>query len=350
MNHFLDSDIENIVDFFGKKAGDLAGKKILIAGSGGFLGRYWLEVFRRLNNFILDEPCKVIALDNFITGIDLTELYKDENFTFIKHNIIEPIPTDIRCDYVIHSAGIASPYHYRAHPMETLEVSTTGTKHLLNLAHENGAKLIFFSSSEIYGDPDPKHVPTAESYRGNVSTMGPRSCYDEGKRVGETLCYIFHEMLGVNVNVIRPFNVFGPGMKESDYRVLPSFASRILSGAPVCVYGSGQQTRTYCYVEDAIKGFMLVLLRGVPGQVYNIGNPKPEVSVFGLLEYIQEAIGKSVEYRQIEYPDSYPSDEPARRCPDIRKAQIQLDYNPEVGLLTGLQRFFAWAGENFNQG
>ena len=180
-----------------------------------------------------------------------------------------------------------------------------------------------------------------------MSCQGPRSCYDESKRVGETLCHIFHETKGTATNTIRPFNVYGPGMQETDYRVLPNFASRIKGGQPLNVYGSGNQTRTFCYITDAIVGFLLVVLHGVPGEAYNIGNPTPEISMVDLVERIGKVTGKPVAHNVIEYPDSYPADEPNRRCPDIRKAKLQLKYEPEVSLDEGLRRFFTWADANY---
>jgi len=231
--------------------------------------------------------------------------------------------------------------------LNALDVAIQGTRNMLELAQSNSARFVFFSSSEIYGDPDPRHIPIPESYRGNVSSQGPRACYDESKRVGETLCYIYHDSFGVSANVIRPFNVFGPGMQATDYRVLPNFAHQIKIGAPLNIYGTGQQTRTFCYVADAIVGFMLVFLRGVPGEAYNIGNPKPELSVLDLAKRIESVLGHEVEYRVIEHPDSYPADEPNRRCPDIRKAELQLDYAPAIQFDEGLRRFLEWTDANY---
>ena len=182
----------------------------------------------------------------------------------------------------------------------------------------------------------------AESYRGNVSCQGPRACYDESKRVDETLCYIYHTANGTETNTIRPFNVFGPGMQETDYRVLPNFASRIKAGKPLNVYGSGNQTRTFCYITDAIAGFLLVIIKGVPGEAYNIGMPEPEISMLDLVARIQAVSGRKVAHNIIEYPDSYPADEPIRRAPDIRKARLQLGFDPRVDLDEGLRRFLSW--------
>lgn len=340
----LKSDIAEIAHFLGRAGAEFSGKTVLLCGGRGFLGRYFMETFAYLNAHKLKKPCKLIVVDNLITaGKAGTKKFSFPHARFIQHDIIKPLALRERLDFVIHAAGIASPYYYRAYPLETLEVAINGTKNLLNLAQKSRARLLFFSSSEIYGDPDPKYVPTPESYRGNVSCQGPRACYDESKRLGETLCYVYHNKFGTSVNMVRPFNVYGPGMQESDYRVLPNFASRIKAGRPLKIYGSGNQTRTFCYVTDAIAGFLQVLTRGGPGEAYNIGNPKPEVSMMDLVKSVSQVLGRPVKHNLIEYPDSYPADEPNRRCPDITKARLQLGFEPRVGLPEGLRRFLSWA-------
>ena len=340
----LQSDVTEIAERISGAAQDFAGKTVLLTGGRGFLGRYFMAIFDELNAKHLDTPVKMVSMDNLITaGKEGAEIPQSEHVTFVNHNVIEPYDWEGPLDYVIQAAGIASPYYYRAYPLETLQVAITGTRLMLNLADKHDARFSFFSSSEIYGDPDAKHVPTAESYRGNVSCQGPRSCYDESKRVGETLCYIFHTKNGTHTNIIRPFNVFGPGMQETDYRVLPNFANRIKAGLPLNVYGTGDQTRTFCYITDAMVGFLLVILKGVAGEAYNIGNPKPEISMLDLVRNIESVTGKKVACNTVEYPDSYPADEPNRRCPDIRKARLQLKYEPQVDLNDGLNRFMSWA-------
>ncbi len=346
-NFYLDQDIQEICERLEPIRDDLAGKTLVLAGARGFLGRYFVAVFKKLNESYLSTPCKMILIDNFITSGKAQALDDDEHVRFLSHDICQPIDIEEPIDYVIHAAGIASPFYYRKYPMETLNVAVDGSKNLLALAKANRARYSFFSSSEIYGDPDPKHVPTAESYRGNVSSQGPRACYDESKRLGETLCYIYHTHDGVETNVIRPFNVYGPGMQERDYRVLPNFANRVKGGRPLQVYGSGNQTRTYCYVVDAMDGFLRAILRGVPGEAYNIGNPKPEISVAELVKVIEGCVNQKVTYDIVEYPDSYPADEPNRRCPDIRKARFHLEYEPQVTLEDGLRRFFSWTQDNY---
>ncbi len=343
--HVVDSDIAEIVEFLGEQAQTFSGKTILLTGGGGFLGRYFTAVFARLNETVLKEPAELVMLDNLITGRRNGD--EHEHCRFVQHDVIKPYRHDEPLHFIIHAAGIASPFHYRAYPLETLEVATIGTRNMLELAREHDARLLFFSSSEIYGDPDPAHVPTPESYRGNVSTQGPRACYDESKRLGETLVYVFHSYHGVHANAVRPFNVYGPGMGEADYRVLPNFASRIKAGRPISIYGTGRQTRTFCYASDALNGFLRILCKGVPGETYNIGNPKPEISMVELVERVQKALGRKVDWSLIEYPDSYPTDEPNRRCPDIRKARTQLDFQPQIGLDDGLVRFLDWAAQHY---
>ena len=326
-NFLLETDIKQIVENLNDVSHNFSGKRILLTGGRGFLGRYFMEIFNQINNKKLEEKMKVIVLDNLITaGKEGSE-----------------IPNYKKIDFIIHAAGIASPYYYRACPLETLKVAIDGTENMLELAESNSAKITFFSSSEIYGDPDSKNIPTKESYKGNVSCTGPRACYDESKRVGETLCNIFHNLRGVHTNTIRPFNVYGPGMQETDYRVLPNFTSRIKAGIPLQIYGTGNQTRTFCYVTDAMEGFIRVILGGVPGESYNIGNPNPEISVLDLIKIMETVSGKEIQYNVVDYPDSYPADEPTRRCPDIYKAKIQLNYEPKIDINEGLKRFISWS-------
>ena len=347
--NIINSDICEIVDSINDFANNFSDKTILITGARGFLGRYFIDTFNLLNEKIFVKPVKIIALDNLITsgksGLDFPE-YK--NVKFIKHNVINNFESNEKLDYIIHAAGIASPFYYRAYPLETLDVAITGTKNMLELAKQHNAKFTFFSSSEIYGDPDLKYIPTSESYRGNVASQGPRSCYDESKRVGETLCYVFNTCYSVHTNIIRPFNVFGPGMQETDYRVLPNFASQIIKDNPLNLYGSGEQTRTFCYITDAMEGFLRVIFKGMPGETYNIGNSQPEISIINLVKKVQKIYSKEIKFNLVNYPESYPADEPNRRAPDISKALNHLGYKPKVPLDEGLKRFFNWAKKNYS--
>lgn len=349
MTSFLKSDIDEIASNLGELKQSFAGKRILITGGCGFLGKYFTETFFYLNKHFLKDPCEVVVLDNLITSHqELSAAFESKNFVFVNHDIIKPFYPERPVDFILHAAGIASPYYYRKFPLETLDVATTGLRNVLDLAKQYpGCKLSFFSSSEIYGDPDPKHVPIKESYRGNVSSLGARACYDESKRLGETLIRIYHEHFGIHATIIRPFNVIGPGMSKNDYRVLPNFGAKIMADEPLQIYGDGSQTRTFCYITDAINGFLRVLVNGIPGEPYNIGNPVPEISMVDLAKQIGEILNKEVKFDLVEYPDSYPGDEPLRRCPDITKAKLQLEYEPKVILTDALKRFFSWASVNY---
>ncbi len=344
----LQGDIEEIVANMSiGSLSEFGGKHILLTGGRGFLGRYFTAVFQHLNLKLLkDNPVRLTVMDNLISaGPEGAQIPTIDHITFLQHDCIKPLPDIGKVDFILHAAGIASPAHYRKYPLETLEVATTGLKNSLELARQNpGCRIAFFSSSEIYGDPDKLNIPTRESYRGNVACLGPRACYDMSKRLGETLVQIYHQQYGVHGTIIRPFNVYGPGMQKTDYRVLPNFGARLMEGKSLQIYGHGDQTRTFCYVTDAIGGFLRVLMEGVPGEPYNIGNPAPEISMKALAVEVARALGRDkVDFDVVDYPDTYPADEPNRRCPDISKAAQQLGYAPRVGLEDGLKRFFDWA-------
>lgn len=351
--NLVKKDIEEISHSIEIFAGNFSGKRILITGGKGFLGRYFIEVFNELNTSYFPKlgvpPCELIILDNFITsGVDGKKEVTYSNMAFVEHDIIKPFYPERPVDFIIHAAGIASPYYYRMYPEQTLEVATTGLKNTLDIALKNKlCRVLFFSSSEIYGDPTPDKVPTTEDYNGNVSSLGARACYDESKRLGETIVSIYTNKHNVRATIVRPFNVYGPGMQKTDYRVLPNVFSKISSGEKPQIYGDGNQTRTFCYITDAMIGFLQVLVHGRPGEAYNIGNPYPEVSMNELMSHIRTVIGKEIEYDLTGYPDSYPADEPNRRCPDIRKAESHVDYQAKISLGEGLRRFYNWTLDNY---
>lgn len=342
----IQEDIATIVRGLGNEAERLAGQTVLISGGAGFLGKYFLGVFSSLNEHVLAEPCRVISVDNYITG------ERDQNFDYSdQHHILDvwgdvtyPLPVREDINYIIHAAGLASPVYYMKYPLETIESAVTGAKNLLELARQNKhlAGFLFFSSSEIYGDPDPTAIPTPETYYGNVSSVGPRACYDESKRLAETICTIYHQQHGIPVKMVRPFNIFGPGMKHNDRRVVPMFAYQALNGLPITVHGDGHQTRTFCYITDAMVGFLKVLLAGRPGEAYNIGNEANEISMRDLAHVFVELAGEAASYQLIPYPATYPAGEPQRRCPDLTKARQELRYAPQVNFRDGLARALAW--------
>ncbi len=343
MSFFLEKDIDKIIKNTKIISKYFSGKNILITGGNGFLGKYFVEVFKEYNKY-LKKPVRVIIYDKTLKN---TKSLNSKNFKFIKKDVSKKFDINMKVDIIIHAAGIASPFYYRKKPIETLDVAINGTRNLLEFAKKQKAKFIFFSSSEIYGDPDKYNVPTKETYRGNVSSMGPRACYDESKRLGETICYIFNKYHKLHINIIRPFNIYGPGMGQKDYRIFPNFISNILNNKKLNIYGSGNQTRTYCYITDAIEGFIRVMCFGKSGDAYNIGTNKPEVSVKDIYKILKKIHNKNVKAIFISHPKSYPNDEPQRRCPDLNKAKKDLKYKSKVKLEKGLKYFLDWAKDNY---
>jgi len=342
-------DIDSIIEAIKKESKKLEGSTVLISGGAGFLGSYFIAVIDRLNKTSFKKPCKVISIDNFITGKKRTLFgeFNKEHITYITQDIKKPLVLDQKITYIIHAAGIASPVYYNKYPLETIDVAVDGTRNLLEYARSKKVKsFLFFSSSEVYGNPDSKFIPTPETYNGSVSPIGPRSCYDESKRLGETICMTYHRSFETPIKIVRPFNIYGPGMYPDDYRVIPNFISKVLANKPLQVYDKGKQTRTFCYISDAIAGFLKVLLSNKNGHVFNIGNDAPEISMVDLANMISKNFpGSKVSVRP--HPKNYPPEETDRRCPDITKAQKYLDYHPTVGLPKGLKRVITWYKSEF---
>ncbi len=345
MKYYLDTDIEEIYDRNKQLLESLSGKTVVITGAAGFLGRYFLGVFAKTNES-LAEPIRLIGIDSYITSNhpDLDASIRTiPNLEWIHGDAAIASQLPEKFDYILHAAGIASPQHYRANPLLTIDVTINVTRALLEKAKNDKSRMVFFSSSEIYGDPSPENVPTKEDYRGNVSSRGPRACYDESKRLGETLCWVYQTYYDTHVSVVRPFNVYGPGMMPTDYRVLPNFAASISRGEKLSVYGTGKQTRTFCYITDAITGFLKVLVEANEPDVFNVGNPTPEINMLDLVSEISKVKGQNFSLELQNYPETYPADEPNRRCPDVTKLSNSLNFQPQVDLPDGLQRFFDWA-------
>jgi len=343
----IEEDIETVAKDISEEAKILSGKTLLITGGAGFLGNYFISIIDHLNKKFLEKPCKIISVDNFITGVK----YKTEegpNFRAIKHDIKNPLKIDEDVDFIIHAAGIASPKFYRKFKIETIDVATIGTKNMLELAKEKKVKsFLFFSSSEVYGDPDPNFVPSPETYFGNVSCTGPRSNYDESKRLGETLCIAYFETYKIPVKMVRPFNVFGPGMRLDDYRVLPNFISHVFQEKPIPVYGTGNNTRTFCYITDAMTGFFKVLFSNCNGEPFNVGNENDEINMVTLANIVAEIFDNKPKIDNVEGPtDVYTTADPKRRCPDLTKIKTKLNYAVKVDLKTGIKRFVEWAKES----
>lgn len=303
--------------------------RILVTGGSGFLGASLCERLVQAGH-------EVICLDNLLTSsIDNIEhLLGSGNFKFIEHDVTEPIRLEV--DEIYNLACPASPIHYQANPIKTMKTSVLGMIHVLGMAKRCGARVLQASTSEIYGDPDVH--PQPESYRGLVNTLGPRACYDEGKRAAEALCSDYRRSHDVEVRIARIFNTYGPGMATNDGRVVSNFILQTLRGEPVTVYGNGSQTRSFCYRDDLIEGLVrLMALDGKEPRPVNLGNPE-ECSMLDLVQAVARACGReaTVTYQPI------PNDDPKQRCPDITRARELLNWSPAVSLQEGLQRTVSW--------
>jgi len=347
----IDEDIESIAGEIKDIAPKLSGKTLLISGGAGFLGKYIVWTIEYLNKNFLKDPCKVIVVDNFISSLK-NSLAPDENIKIIPHDISKPIKFEENIDFIIHAASIASPIFYNKYRIETIDAGILGTKNLLEFAKEkNTQSFLFFSSSEVYGNPDPNFIPTREDYLGNVSCIGPRACYDEPKRMGETLCMTYAELFNLPLKILRPFNIFGPGMRLDDGRVVPNFVVAALKGEKIPLHGDGRNTRTFCYISNAIAGFFQILLSNHNLQVFNIGSDEQEIQMKHLAELILGLVGnESAKLHRIEVKEGVYGlkTNPDRRCPDLTKIRMTIGYNPKVNLVSGLKRFISWVREELD--
>jgi nucleoside-diphosphate-sugar epimerase len=357
----VSEDLDRLVDAGAEEFARLSGRRVMIAGGAGFLGYYLVQAPLRWNERNPSAAAiDVIVLDNFVRGVPswLTALDGNPHLTLLKHDITDPLPPSLGAlQYIVHGASIASPIYYRKHPIETMDANVNGLRFLLDycLAQARAGApvegVLFYSSSEIYGDPTPENIPTPETYRGNVSCTGPRACYDESKRYGETLCANFARQHGLPVKVARPFNNYGPGLKITDGRVIPDFARDILAGRDIVMLSDGSAKRTYCYVADAVVGYYKALVKGGAGEAYNVGVETPEITVLDLADRAvrlgQELFGYAGKIVRRESPDKdYLIDNPSRRCPVITKARTELGYDPRIAIDEGLRRSLIWYSGN----
>jgi UDP-glucuronate decarboxylase len=300
--------------------------RILVTGGAGFLGSHLIDRLMIAGH-------DVICLDNFYTGNkqNVLQWMGNPKFDLIRHDITEPIRLEV--DQIYHLACPASPVHYQYNPVKTIKTNVLGTMNMLGLAKRVKARFFLASTSEVYGDPEVH--PQPESYRGSVNTIGIRSCYDEGKRVAETLAFDYHRQNEVDIRVVRIFNTYGPRMLENDGRVVSNLIVQALKGIPLTIYGDGSQTRSFCYASDLIEGFIRLMNCDYVGPV-NIGNPG-EYTILQLAKTIQEMVNPSVALKF----KPLPQDDPRRRQPDITLAQQLLDWEPTVPLQEGLSRTIA---------
>lgn len=357
LQSLIETDLQAICDDLQEEFRAMSGKGLLITGGAGFLGYYLIQSVLYWNRqHPTHAPIKVTVFDNYVRGVPpwLDALGKEPNLSLRKVDMIDPLPVDMGDqEYIVHAAGIASPQYYRAHPLKTIDANINGLRNLLEYAKkriDNGKPfggLIFYSSSEIYGDPSKDMIPTPEDYRGFVSCTGPRAAYDESKRFGETLTVVYAKYHGVPSKVVRPFNNYGPGLKITDGRVLPDFARNVMNGEDIVMFSDGSPTRTFCYATDAITGYYKVLVKGQPGESYNVGIEKPEISMLDLANRVV-ALSKDLfgyqgkVVRKVNTESDYLVDNPNRRCPIIAKARSHVGFDPKVMIDEGLKRSLIW--------
>ena len=347
----IDNDLNNIYLKTYQDC-DFSNAKILITGCAGFLGFYITKYFAANHERLGIK--KIIALDSFILGEcpdwlnelknNYSEILKVEKFILGKNDINE-LDDYKSVTHILHMASIASPTFYRKFPLETIDANIWGLRNLLDKYKSSDflKGFLFFSSSEIYGDPDKNNIPTSENYRGLVSCTGPRACYDESKRFGETLSTIYRDQYSIPISIVRPFNNYGPGMKIEDKRLPADLAKCILLNKDIYIFSDGKPTRSFCYVSDAIIGYLKVLCSKYHTE-FNIGIDKEETSVIKMAEIYRE-IGKSEFgysgqiFRKVNEDPNYLSDNPNRRQPDISKAKKLLDFNPEVLVNEGVKNY-----------
>ena len=330
MDNIIRADIETIKSNI--KAEFFREKKVLVTGGAGFIGSWLCDV-------LLDFDAQVTALDNFSTGRmkNIDHLMQNAKFKLIKSDVCKFKSKD-KFDIILHMAGHASPDEYQVHPIETLQTSAVGTKNMAELARKNDATFLFASTSEVYGDAEV--VPTPEGYWGKVNPIGPRSCYDEGKRFAEALLMAYSRQHGLDLRVPRIFNSYGPRLREDGLygRAMSRFISQALTGEPITVYGDGKQTRSFCYVTDTVTGLLLLTVcEKARGEVVNIGNTK-EVTILELAKKVKETTKckSTIEFHPL------PKDDPKRRCPDTNKLEKLVGWKPNVKFEEGLKRTIMW--------
>ena len=324
---------------------ELEGKTILVAGGKGFLGTYFVNVLNQINE-TLSTPMKIVIMDNLITSKDKKN-NSSSNVTFLEQDISESFDFQDELHYIIHAASIAAPPTYRKFPIKTVDVNYQGTRNLLEIARKKKIKsMLFLSSSEIYGDPEI--FPTPESYVGKVSCTGPRACYDESKRLAETISILYFQQYKIPIKIARPFNVYGPYLNLDDGRIIPDFMNNAINKSQIIIHSDGSPTRSFCYVSDAIGGFFKLLLSKHDGIICNVGNDE-EVSVKNVADTIKNIVGKPISIKIIESDDpNYTKDNPQRRCPDLSLIKKSVNYIPKIDLEEGLKRVYKWYRSNLS--
>ena len=336
-------DINNIAGELKEFYSEIEGKTILIAGGRGFLGTYFTNVLSKINE-TLSIPMKIIVLDSLITSKD-KENSNDPNIEFLEQDISKIFEIKDDVHYIIHAASIASPPTYRKFPIKTVDVNYQGTRNLLEIAKNKKIKsMLLLSSSEIYGDPDI--IPTPESYVGKVSCIGPRACYDESKRLAETVSILYFQQYEIPIKIARPFNVYGPYLNLNDGRIIPDFMKSAIEDSEIIIHSDGTPTRSFCYVSDAINAFFRLLFSNDNGIICNVGNDE-EVSVRDVGNVIEKIMEVPISIKMIKSDDpNYTKDNPQRRCPDLSLIKKTVGYTPKINLEEGLRRTYKWYRSN----
>lgn len=334
IDSIVQDDVEKVRSVLRK--GDFENKLVLITGGAGFVGSWICDV-------LVDFNAEVTCLDDFSTGKreNIDHLLGKSHFKFVEDDVCN-FQSKVKFDYVLHLASRASPEEYQQHPIKTLKANSLGSYNVLELARKNDARILFASTSEVYGDA--QIIPTPETYWGNVNPIGVRSCYDEGKRFGEALFMAYHRQYGLDVRIARIFNSYGPRLRsEGAYgRAVSRFITQALTGQHLTVYGDGTQTRSFCYITDTVAGVLFLLTNEkARGEVVNVGNSE-EVAILELAQRIKR-LTNSVSPIAFH---SLPKDDPKRRCPDIDKAQMLLRWKPKISLDAGLWRTTIWFKSN----
>ena len=330
IDDIIKEDIERIKNNL--KTDEFKGKNVLVTGGAGFIGSWLCDV-------LVNSGAKVTAVDDLSTGRikNITHLAENPKFKLVKRDVCAFRSTD-KLDHVFHMAGHASPDEYQAHPIETLQTSSFGSANIAEAARKSDATLLFASTSEVYGDADV--VPTPETYWGKVNPVGPRSCYDEGKRFAEALLMAYHKQYGLNVRIVRIFNSYGPRLREDGLygRAMSRFVMQALSNEPITVYGDGKQTRSFCYIVDTVTALMLIATASkAKGEVVNVGSNQ-EVTILALANKIKEL----TKCRSPVTFHPLPKDDPRRRCPDTGKLERMTGWKAKVPLEKGLERTIEW--------
>jgi len=331
----VEEDVNSLVRSLNAEGVSFGGKSVLVTGGAGFLGSWICDV-------LVKQGTRVICVDNFSSGQreNVGHLVELDNFNLVEHDISQPIIFDEKIDVVMHLASRASPFEFGRFPIQILKANTLGTWVVLGIAKKHKARLVYASTSEIYGDPDPAYIPTPETYNGNVNPVGSRSCYDEAKRAGEAFVTAYRTQHGLDNRIVRIFNTYGPRMRSGDLygRVIPRFIDQAVNGQPLTVFGDGMQTRSFCYVTDTVMGLLLLAISDkAEGEVVNVGNTQ-EITILELAKRIREITECASDLTFHPLPE----DDPKRRCPDVSKLEKLTGWKTEVSLEEGLKKTISW--------